>query len=88
MLIKQFIPDTVEEVNRLKYARSLSNWTYLSAYLSINDPSTESIGALIRMELDGKNRRDIIDRLASRLVSNLRGQLKREAMELHERVRN
>lgn len=88
MLILQFLPDEVDEEVRIKYARSMSNWTYLSTFLCASDPPAETLGMLLRIELDGKNRTDIVDRLVTRLASRVREQLKKEAMAIHERGPN
>ena len=86
MLIEIFVPNTVSEADRTKYNRQISNWTYLSTYLSMAKPDHVVLGKLIRIELDGRNRRDIIDRLASRLTSSMRDILKTEVVDAHERV--
>lgn len=86
MLIELFVPKSVSTADRIKYSRPISNWTYLSTYLSMAKPGHEIVGKLIRIELDGRNRRDIIDRLSSRLASIMRDILKQEAADEHERI--
>lgn len=86
MLIELFVPPTVADEDRARYSRQISNWTYLSTYLSMAKPDHIVLGKLIRIELDGRNRRDIIDRLASRLTSSMRDILKAEVADVHERV--
>ena len=84
MLIKQFVPDSVSDKDKDTYSRVMSNWSYLSSYLAMRNPNREVVGILLRIELDGKNRLDIIERLTSRLVSCIRVQIKQEAEQLHE----
>ena len=85
LLLEQFVPDTVTNEDRTKYARVMSNWTYLSTYMCVNNPDTPTLGLLIRIELNGKRRKDILDRLVARLTSCLRQQLKQEMLVMHER---
>lgn len=85
MLLEQFVPKTATNEDRAKYGRTMSNWTYLSAYMCVNDPQAETIGLLIRLELNGRKRKDILDRLVSRLTSCIRQQLKQEMLVMHER---
>lgn len=86
MLIELFVPDKVSDEDRVKYSRQISNWTYLSTYLSMAKPGHETVGKLIRIELDGRNRRDIVERLSSRLASSIRDIFKAEVINVHERV--
>lgn len=85
LLLKQFVPDTVTNEDKTKYARVMSNWTYLSTYMCVNNPDTPTLGLLIRIELNGKKRKDILDRLVARLTSGLRQQLKQEMAVMYER---
>ena len=85
LLLEQFIPDTVTNEDRTKYARAMSNWTYLSTYMCVNDPDTPTLGLLIRIELNGKRRKDILDRLVARLASCIRSQLKHDMTAMYER---
>lgn len=85
LLLEQFVPRTASNEDRTKYGRIMSNWTYLSTYMCVNDPQVETIGLLIRLELNGRRRKDILDRLVSRLTSCVRQQLKREITALYER---
>lgn len=85
MLLEQFVPKMASNEDRTKYGRIMSNWTYLSTYMCVNDPQAETIGLLIRLELNGRKRKDILDRLVSRLTSCVRQQLKQEITALYER---
>ena len=84
-IIDLYVPVTVSSEDKSKYGRVMSNWTYLSAYMCVNDPQAETIGLLIRLELNGRKRKDILDRLVSRLTSCIRQQLKQEMLVMHER---
>lgn len=84
-LLAQFVPDDIIPEDQTKYRRILANWTYLSTFMCVTSPTTEVLGVLIKMELMGKNRKDILERLVSRLTSNIRQQLKQDLAELHER---
>lgn len=64
------------------FQRTLSNWSYLSYYLSMHNPEAETIGKLIRMELESKRRLDILQRLTQRLGSLIRKQLQQELAEV------
>ena len=85
LLLEQFVPDTVTNEDRTKYARAMSNWTYLSTYMCINSPDAATLGLLIRIELDSKRREDILDRLVARLTSCIRSQLKHDMAAMYER---
>ena len=85
LLLEQFVPDTVTNEDRTKYARVMSNWTYLSTYMCVNNPDTPTLGLLIRIELNGKRRKDILDRLVARLTSCIRSQLKHDMAAMYER---
>ena len=87
MIADKFIPNSVDSETRGKYARVMSNWSYLSAYLASNDPDAETIGKLIRIELDGKHRQDIVDRLRGRLSTAIGNILRAEVGELYEGTR-
>ena len=87
MIANIFIPCKVGSEARGKYARIMSNWSYLSAYLAANDPDAETIGKLIRIELDGKHRQDIVDRLRGRLSTTIGNILRAEVGELYEGTR-
>lgn len=88
MLLDQYVPDIVVQEVKNRYSKIISNWTYLSAYLSMEDPGADELGVIIRCELDGRNRIDILNRLVGRLGSNLRRQLKVEIHELCERSKD
>ena len=85
LLLERFVPNTVTHEDKTKYARIMSNWTYLSTYMCVNNPDTPTLGLLIRIELNGKKRKDILDRLVARLTSCLRQQLKQEMVVMYER---
>lgn len=57
------------------WERLLSNWTYLSSAFVNNDPSLETLALLLRMELDGRRRKFMVDRLLQRISMKLRKQL-------------
>lgn len=84
-LLAQFIPAEVSEVDKNKYKRIMANWTYLSTFMCATSPDEEVIGTLLYLELNGKNRKDILERLVSRLTSCVRQRLKQELAELYER---
>lgn len=84
-IIELYVPAMASSEDKTKYGRVMSNWTYLSTYLCASDPSAEVVGTLIRIELDGKSRKAILDRLVARLGSCVRLQLKKELDELYER---
>ena len=84
-MLQQFIPQTVSQDDRLTYSRVMANWTYLSTYMCANQPSIEVLGKLIFIELTGKNRKDILDRLVARLGTHVRQQLKQDLDALYER---
>lgn len=88
MLLEQYVPGVVVQEVKNRYSRIISNWTYLSAYLSMEDPGPDELGVIIRCELEGRNRIDILNRLVGRLGSNLRRQLKVEIHELCEGSKN
>lgn len=82
MLLDNFVPETVTAEQKRDYHKVSANWTYLSSFLSRTELTPELVGILIRIELEGKNREDIIDRLLSRLGSLLNKQLKTEGYKL------
>ena len=84
-IIDLYVPVTVSSEDKSKYGRVMSNWTYLSTYLCASNPDAQVVGTLIRVELDGKSRKPILDRLVARLGSCVRLQLKKELDELYER---
>lgn len=84
----QLVPAEVTDAQKAAYRRAISNWTYLSGYLSIQRPDLPVLGILIRLELNGANRRDIVERLTSRMVSRIRDILLHEAVDAHERIRD
>ena len=53
--------------------------------MCVNNPDTPTLGLLIRIELNGKRRKDILDRLVARLTSCIRFQLKQDMMVMYER---
>lgn len=85
LLLKQFVPDTVTNEDKTKYTRVMSNWTYLSTYMCVSNPDISTLGLLIRIELNGKRRKDILDRLVARLTSGIRLQLKHDMAAMYER---
>ena len=85
LLLEQFVPNTVTNEDRPREARVMSNWTYLSTYMCVNNPDTPTLGLLIRIELNGKRRKDILDRLVARLTSCIRFQLKHDMVVMYER---
>lgn len=86
MLFDSFVPRKASTIHEYTYARIMQNWTYLSSYLTFNKPDARTVGILLRLELDGKKRKDIINRLAARLGSQIRDILKQEVQDEYERV--
>lgn len=80
--INDIIPEAVDQGFKDTYHRSISNWSYLSHFLRTHQPTAEVVAGLIRMELDGACRQDIIHRLGQRLTSRLRDQLQRQLEDL------
>lgn len=65
-----------------KYTRAIANWTYLGTWLATNDVTFEDLGIFLRLELDGKRRDFIINRLAGRVHSMLRERINSELKQL------
>ena len=85
-MLQQFIPQSVSQDDKNMYSRVMSNWTYLSTYMCTNPPSIQTLGKLIFIELHGKKRKDILDRLVARLGTQVRQQLKQDLDALYERT--
>lgn len=81
-ILENYINIDVSDDFKREHFKTLSNWSYLSFYMSSKDPSAEDIGKLIRYELQGKKREQIIQRLVQRLGTAIRKQLKVEMEEL------
>lgn len=84
-MIEHLIPNTVDRDVYLAYKPVLSNWSKLSAFLVQQKPTVEVIGALLRIELSGSKRRDIVLRLTQRLGTAVRERIHLEVSELCER---
>lgn len=84
-MLTQLIPKTVSQEDKATYSRVMANWTYLSTYMCANNPTLELVGKFICIELNGKKRKDILDRLTARLGSLVRQQLKQDMDTLYER---
>jgi hypothetical protein len=74
---------TREEV--IRYGRISSNWTYLAAWMA--GPITiDEIGIVLHIELAGRCRGNIINRLIGRLGSMLRGLVRDEVYQLADKM--
>lgn len=82
-MLNQFVPTEITVEDRKRFARVMGNWTHLNIFLSTARPGAPLLGLLIRYELEHNNRRDILERLISKLVSQIRIQLKQEMGVLH-----
>lgn len=81
-ILMQYIDVEVPDDFRRDYSRTMSNWSYLSFYLSSREPTAEIVGRLIKMEMDGKKREQIVYRLVQRLGSIIRRQIRQEMEDL------
>ena len=81
-LYKQFIPAKVTKAQMLKYSRYGTNWTYLAAHLAMG-LEIQELGILLRIELDGQNRPNIVNRLVGALGVRIRDEFRNEVALRH-----
>jgi len=71
------MPKKLSDEQRRIYSRYSSNWAYLSNCLT-NGASREEVGIMLKIEIEGKKRDHIINRLLGRLATMYRQEIKKE----------
>ena len=76
-LYAMFMPAAVSKRDYAKYVRYCSNWTYLAAHLAIG-VSIQELGMLLYIELHGRNRPNMVNRLVGALGARMRDEFRGE----------